>query len=152
VTEPNFYDECEARWMPFDGFNPSNLNGNIHQRKGRDIILFSMPTTDHDFLQAALIGYEQRLAEIDQKIAELRRRTGQTASAPAQAKRRTMSPAGRRKIAAAQRRRWAELKDKKALQEKPKRKMSAAARKRIGDAARKRWALVKAKQKGKPGK
>jgi hypothetical protein len=45
--------------------------------------------------------------------------------------------------------RWAELKGKKAVQEEPKRKMSAAARKRIGDAARKRWALLKAKQTGK---
>ena len=111
-----------------------------------------MPTTDHDFLQAALIGYEQRLAEINQQITELRRRTGQTASAPAQSRRRTMSPAARRKIAAAQRKRWAELKGKKAVQEKPKRKMSAAARKRIGDAARKRWALLKAKQSGKRAK
>jgi hypothetical protein len=113
---------------------------------------FSMPTTQRDFLRAALIGYEQRLAEIDQQIAELRRRTGQTASAPARARRRTMSAAARGKIAAAQRKRWAELKAKKAVQEKPKRKMSAAARKRIGDAARKRWALLKAKQKGKRAK
>jgi hypothetical protein len=38
-----------------------------------------MPATDHDFLRAALIGYEQRLAEIYQQITELQRRTGQTA-------------------------------------------------------------------------
>ena len=112
-----------------------------------------MPPTDHDFLRAALIGYEQHLDEINRRITELRARLGNTADgAAAPPKRRTMTLAGRRKIAAAQRKRWAELKSKKAAQEKPKRKMSAAARKLIGDAARKRWALLKAKKKGKQAK
>lgn len=110
-----------------------------------------MPTTDHDLLQAALAGYLHHLGEIDQRIAELRARLGGTAiAAVAPLKRHTMSAAGRRKVAAAQKKRWAAVKQAKAEPAKPRRKMSAAARKRIGDAARKRWAVVKAKQKGKP--
>jgi hypothetical protein len=55
----------------------------------------------------------------------------------------TMSAAGRKRIAAAQRTRWAKAKQT----EKPKRTMSAAARKRIGDATRARWAKLRAKKK-----
>ena len=98
-----------------------------------------MPTSDHDFLQAALRGYIHRLAEVSNRISEL-----MDGMPP---KRRTMSLAGRRKIAAAQRKRWAELKSKKDEQEKPKRKMSAAARKRMALAMKRRWA--RAKKSGK---
>ena len=73
-------------------------------------------------LQAALAGYRQQLNEIEQKMAELRRRLGQRTSgatarstSPATpAKRRTrkhrMSEEGRERIAAAQRARWAKAK------------------------------------------
>jgi len=68
-----------------------------------------------------------------------------------------MSAAGRRHIAAAQRKRWAAVKKSQAQgkgAEKPaapkKRKMSAAARKRIGEATRKRWAAFR-KAGGKKG-
>jgi hypothetical protein len=112
-----------------------------------------MPPTDHNFLQAALAGYQHRLAEINQRIIELQARLGNTAvEAATPPKRRTMSQASRRKIAAAQKKRWAAVKEAKTAPAKPNRKMSAAARKRIGDAARKRWALLKAKKKGKPAK
>ena len=114
---------------------------------------FSMPATDHNFLQAALAGYQHHLADINQRITDLRRRLGNTTGGAATPpNRHAMSQAARRKIAAAQRKRWAELKGKKAEPVEPKRKMSVAARKRIGDAARKRWALLKAKQKGKQAK
>jgi hypothetical protein len=113
----------------------------------------SMSTTDHDFLQAALAGYLHHLSEINQKIAELRARIGNRADGTtAPARRRTMSKDGRRKIAAAQKKRWAAVKQAKPAQAKPRRKMSAAARKRIGDAARKRWASLKAKQKVRAAK
>jgi hypothetical protein len=73
-------------------------------------------------LQAALAGYRQQLDEIEQKMAELRRRLGQrsngtkpkSASPASPAKRRTrkhrMSEEGRARIAAAQRARWAKAK------------------------------------------
>jgi hypothetical protein len=66
-----------------------------------------------------------------------------------------MSAAGRRRIAAAQKKRWAALKAHAKIAAKPaapkKRKMSAAARKRIGEATRKRWAALR-KAGGKKGK
>ncbi len=62
--------------------------------------------------------------------------------------RRRMSAAGRRKIAAAQRARWAKLKERK-LQGR-KRSMSASARNRIARAQRIRWAKLKAERKAAP--
>ena len=113
----------------------------------------SMPFTDDNFLQAALAGFQHHLAEINLRITELRRRLGNTSDgAAARPQRHTMSKSARRKIAAAQKKRWAALNEAKAFPAKPKRTMSAAARKRIGDAARKRWALVRAKQKGRQAK
>jgi hypothetical protein len=60
---------------------------------------------------------------------------------------RGMSAAGRARIAAAQRARWAKFKKTNAsdtIAVKPKRKMSAAGRARIAAAARARWAKAKA--------
>lgn len=63
-----------------------------------------------------------------------------------------MSAAGRAKIAAAQKARWAKVKGKK-LSVKPakkaRRKMSAAARKKISQSAKARWAKAKAAGKKK---
>jgi hypothetical protein len=112
----------------------------------------SMPSIDHDLLEAALAGYEHRLAAINVQIALLRASTGQTPSPTARPKARTLSAVARRKIAAAQRKRWAAVKQAKAAQAKPRRKMSAAARKRMGDAARRRWALVEGHAKGESSK
>src|SRR5581483_680915 len=59
---------------------------------------------------------------------------------------RTMSAAGRARVAAAQRARWAKLKGKmRGASVKPKRKMSPAARAKIAAAAKRRWATAKAK-------
>ncbi|SRR5579872_7015495 len=57
--------------------------------------------------------------------------------------RRKISAAGRRKIAAAQRARWAKLKSKRL--QRGKRHMSAFARNRIAHAQRIRWAQLKNK-------
>ena len=62
--------------------------------------------------------------------------------------RRTMSASGRRKIAAAQRARWAKVKSQNVVSiakgKKPgKRTMSASARRKIAAAQRARWARVK---------
>jgi hypothetical protein len=61
--------------------------------------------------------------------------------------RRTISAAGKARIAAAQRARWAKLKGKSGntkIAAPRKRTMSAAARKKIAAAQRARWAKVKA--------
>jgi hypothetical protein len=71
---------------------------------------------DAGMLQAALLGYQQQLQVINAKIAELKRRLGgravvsaAVAARPPQKKHR-ISPEGRARIAAAQRKRWAAAK------------------------------------------
>jgi hypothetical protein len=115
--------------------------------------------TDIEILQAALVGLQHQASEIDMKMAELRARVGggppATAPGRTQAKKRVLSPAARRRIAAAQRNRWAAYRReeeasvpvKKVAPAKPaakKRKLSPAAKKRIGDATKKRWAAFRA--------
>ena len=77
---------------------------------------------DTDMLTHALLGYEHKKAEIDQKIREIRSRLGAVKSAstngsepsapaaskPANGRKRTLSPEARKRIAAAQKKRWAE--------------------------------------------
>jgi hypothetical protein len=58
---------------------------------------------------------------------------------------RTMSVAGRKRIAAAQRARWAKQKSSSPAA-KPKRIVSAAARRKMAAAQRKRWAKVRGKK------
>jgi hypothetical protein len=75
---------------------------------------------DKATLEAALVGYQQRLQEIQTKMADLRRMLKQTpAAAPAakrarkaapQKQKHRMSAEGRARIAAAQRARWAKSK------------------------------------------
>ena len=55
---------------------------------------------------------------------------------------RTVSAAGRRKIAAAQRARWAKVRGKGNILT-PKRTMSASSRRKIAAAQRARWAKIK---------
>jgi len=65
---------------------------------------------------------------------------------------RGMSAAGRARIAAAQRARWAKVEGKgnaASVEAKPKRKMSAAGRAKIAAAAKARWAKVKAAGKNR---
>jgi hypothetical protein len=57
-------------------------------------------------------------------------------------KSRTMSAAGRKKIAAAQRARWAKVKGRSEVVT-PKRTMSAKSREKIAAAQRRRWAKVR---------
>ena len=74
---------------------------------------------DKSTLEAALVGYQQHLHEIEAKMADLRRQLGQapaTAAKPARKsaapkkQKHRMSPEGRARIAAAQRARWAKTK------------------------------------------
>lgn len=81
---------------------------------------------DHGTLQAALVGYQHQIQQIESKMAELRRQLGgaapkaksssaKAAKAPVASRKHRMSAAGRERIAAAQRARWAKVhKEKKA--------------------------------------
>ena len=68
---------------------------------------------DTELLVAALFGFEHQHSEIEKKMAELRQQLGGRA-APVQKKqapkKRTMSASARRRIGAAQRKRWAAVK------------------------------------------
>src|SRR6516162_10279157 len=96
------------------------------------------PKQDPEFLRAALIGLQRSLSQVDSRIAELQSRLSGRAStntaAPAAGggnRGRTMSPAARRRIALAQKKRWAKYKAEHSGAAKPKaqkRKLSAAGR------------------------
>jgi len=70
---------------------------------------------DQGILQAALVGYQHQLAEIQEKMAELRRQIGGAAPKTTAAakngrpRKHRMSAEGRARIAAAQRARWAKV-------------------------------------------
>ena len=96
----------------------------------------------------------RRAADLKDKIESLQkeftRLLGSTDNAAAPKKRRKMSTAGRAKIAAAQKARWAKIKGRKSAAKpvkKARRKMSAAGRAKIAAAARARWAKAKAQGK-----
>ena len=82
---------------------------------------------DKATLEAALVGYQQQLQQIETKMAELRRELGQRPAAAPAAKRAAkaapakqkhrMSAEGRARIAAAQRARWAKTKKAQRAQE-----------------------------------
>jgi hypothetical protein len=71
------------------------------------------PYTETDLLQHALVGLEHRKKEITEALSRLQRILGGTVrarSAPSTRKRRTMSAAGRKRLALSMRRRWAKVK------------------------------------------
>jgi CHASE3 domain sensor protein len=111
-------------------------------------------------LAAAIEGFEHQKQQLDQKISEIRQllnggtRTEVTGSTETIAKpHKKRSAAVRRKMALAQRARYAKLKEGSeptqavAAKPKKKRKMSAAGRKAISEATKKRWAAVRAAAK-----
>jgi hypothetical protein len=109
-------------------------------------------------IEAAIKGYLAQKAEIDSQIAELKSMldggSKETAAMPSETgkPRKKFSAATRRKMAAAQRARYAKLRGESEPTEaevaKPKkRKMSAAGRKPIAAAAKKRWKAIKAAKK-----
>ena len=114
------------------------------------------PKLTNEIIDAAIEGFEQQKRRIDEQISELRVvRSGspaQSASVPTKQPRRKMSPAGRKAIAEAQRKRWAASKGQAEPQapkpaNRPKRKLSAAGRANIVAALKKRWAAKKAGSK-----
>jgi len=108
-----------------------------------------------EVINAAIFGFEEQKRHIDSQISDLRAMLpGRSKEAPStpeapQRKRRQMSPAGRRAIAEAQRKRWAASRktaEPTAKEEtpKPKRKLSRAGRAAIVAATKRRWALQRA--------
>ena len=110
--------------------------------------------TNNDLLAMALVGYEAQRAKINAAMAEIRAKLGYGSSAQVAPRKSTMSAAARKRIGAAQRKRWAGIRAqaKSASKSAPrKRKLSATARKKMGDATRKRWVAYR-KAGGKKAK
>ena len=108
---------------------------------------------DQALLEAALVGYLHQRDEIAGKIAEIQHQLGHSGKSVATTAggSREMSAAARARIAAAQRKRWAEYhkggsRKAPAAKAAPKRVLSPAARKRIADATRKRWIAYRAQK------
>jgi hypothetical protein len=97
----------------------------------------------------------RRAADLKEKIEALNKElasilgTPASVSAKSPKKKGGMSAAGRAKVAAAQKARWAKIKGAKPAAKAPtkRRKMSAAAKAKISAAAKARWAKVKATDK-----
>ena len=103
-----------------------------------------------------------QIEKLTQAISAIEGLTGRSSKASANGTRpkRTMSAAARRRIAQAQRARWAKFrthsrstvrKSKSNAGTPSKRKLSLEGRKRIAAAARARWARIKAKKAKKAG-
>lgn len=111
------------------------------------------PRIDENILEMALIGYQAEKTRIETAIAEIRAQLGHRGperpkaaldgTGPAAPRKRTMSRAARQRIAMAQKKRWAAVREAKAEPKKPKRKLSAAGRRAIIAATKKRWAAVR---------
>jgi hypothetical protein len=90
----------------------------------------------------------QEVERLDKALAVLGSLNGNYSTGTS--RRGRMSPEGRARVAAAQRKRWAKLKGTSAppnVTAPKKRSMSAASRRKIAAAQRARWAKVKAAQK-----
>src|SRR5690348_11675930 len=88
----------------------------------------AIPRLTNEIIDAAIFGFEGQRRRLDGQIAELRAmrnggsQNGGGRTAPASVRpRRRMSAAGRKAIAAAQRKRWAALKDGATPEKTPKR-------------------------------
>jgi len=110
-----------------------------------------MPTKlNPEIIEAAIDGFEEQKKRLNAQIAELRQMLSPAAdgSAPSRQKRRRLSAAARARIAAAQRKRWAESRTGSgaASPNKPaakKRRLSAAGRRAIAEATKRRWAAFR---------
>jgi hypothetical protein len=97
-----------------------------------------MKLTDRVTLEMALIDYEAERQKIDAAMAAIRKQVDGHAAAPvvdgARRPKRAMSAAARRRIAAAQRKRWAAFHAEKkggTAKTAPRRKLSAAAKAKL---------------------
>jgi hypothetical protein len=114
----------------------------------------------HGFVQTSLsslsVAHLKRAVVIKEKIQSLEKQLagilgGPKAGRGVPKRKRIISAAGRARIAAAQRARWAKLKRGKAAKaaKRTKKKMSASARARLSAIAKARWAKAKAAGKAK---
>jgi hypothetical protein len=102
---------------------------------------------DAELLNAALVGYQVQRERLAAIIADIQSQLGHRGSVKRETigseepapRRRGMSAAGRARVAAAQRKRWAAAKASGAATAKPKRRLSAAGRARIIAATKARW-------------
>jgi hypothetical protein len=116
-----------------------------------------------EIIHAAIEGFESQKRRIDSQIEELRQLlnggsadTGAESGSPA--RKRKISAAGRRRMAAAQKARWAKIRGEAepasslaaAKPARQKRKLSAAGRKAISEATKRRWAAKRAEAQSKP--
>ena len=113
-----------------------------------------MPKFTLEVIHAAIAGFEQQKRQIDDQIAELRSmlpgNDSQPRAAESGTRKRRISAAGRRRIAAAQKARWAKRRSEspssKPAPSKPakKRRISPEGMARIIAATKKRWAAKRA--------
>jgi len=121
----------------------------------------AQPKVDSAILEMAIVGYRSEIEKIAAKIADIQAQLGQRgpgrpkaaatgADQAAPQKRRTIGKAGRARIAAAQRARWAAQKRQQAAPPaKPKKRtLSAAGLRAIREATKKRWAAYRKAKKG----
>jgi hypothetical protein len=103
-----------------------------------------------EIITAAIAGFEAQKQDIDSKIAELRGMFNHRhAAAEAPKRKRKISAASRRRMALAQKKRWAAIKRQShatspAGSKPPKRRISEEGMKRIIAATKRRWALKRA--------
>ena len=97
-----------------------------------------MATIDLDILRAVLVGYDHQRKTIEEIVAELKRQLGgrapKASASPdgATGKRKPLSSVAHKRIAAAQKKRWAAFYAKQKLEAAmPKRKLSAATKKKL---------------------
>ena len=106
-----------------------------------------------ELITAAIAGFEEQKRHINSKIAELRNMLHArhaVAAAAASKPIRKISLASRRRMALAQKRRWAATKGHQAnlagSSHRPKGRISEEGRRRIVAATKKRWALIRAQE------
>ena len=111
-----------------------------------------MPTKlNTEIVAAAIAGFEQQRKRLDTQIAELRDLLSPSATDSntlAPKKRGRMSAAARSRIAAAQRKRWADARKQSGpasstAPARKKRKLSASGRRAIIEATKRRWAALR---------
>ena len=95
-------------------------------------------------LRAQKANFVNQIRHVDAALAVLGKLNGTHVQVPV----RTMSAAGRKRVAAAQRARWAKFRGKSEVAT-PKRTMSASSRRKIAAAQRARWAKVRAARKAR---
>ena len=117
-----------ARDIPSNNIFPSNTIPMIYCSREKPMPRGRPSTQDHITLQMALVGYEVEKQRIEERIREIQAQLGHGRGRPSLSggsaqketspKRRVLSTAARKRIAAAQRKRWAEHRKRVAAEAK----------------------------------